>query len=494
MVSYSYHCSAYILGAAISLAFAPLNLSFILIPSFTTLLFLIRNQSPKKAFIFSWLFGFGHFSVSLYWIYFAFEIVNLSYLGPFAVMGLAMFIAIFPALSGSLTTLWSRNSVQQVWLFSGLWCLMEWLRSYIFTGFPWNLIGYTWGITMLQSTAWIGIYGLSFFTILWATSFASRSWKMIFSSTLIIVSLWTIGYIRLQQTSTLEYKDTNIRLVQASIPQQLKWLPEEREKNLSLYLTLSKLEAERPLKAIIWTEAAVTFPINKHQNIRDILKTIVPPNGIFITGGIRLIDTASTDPIIFNTLFVLDKTGQILDIYDKKQLTPFGEYVPFRSILTIEKLTYGSIDYKAGTESKVLKVDPLPPFQPLICYEGIFPHLIIRRNSGAAWFLSLTNDSWFGLSWGPYQHLAIVRARAIEHGIPLIRAASNGISAVIDPYGRILHRLELNEIGFIDFTLPQPLVESTFYSHWREIPFFILLAFSLIIGSVTRFKGETRNA
>ena len=492
-VSYSFPLSSYIVGAMLSLVFAPLNLTFISILSFTILLLLIKNQSVKKAFIFSWLFGLGHFSISLYWIYYAFEIVNLSCLGPFAVIGLAMALAIFPAITGALTALWSRNPVQQVWIFSSLWAMTEWLRSYLFSGFPWNLIGYTWDITMLQSTAWVGIYGLSFFTILWATSFASCSWKLISSTTLIIVGLWTIGYVRLQQASTLEFKDINIRLVQASIPQQLKWLREERKKNLLLYLTLSKAEIERPLKAIIWTEAAVTYPLNQHQNIRNILKTIVPQDGILITGGIRLVKTTQADPIIFNALFTLSNDGEILESYDKKQLTPFGEYVPFRNILPIEKLTFGSIDYQAGLEPKVLKTAYLPAFQPLICYEGIFPHLILGKGSGAQWFLSLTNDSWFGHSWGPYQHLAIVRARAIEHGVPLIRAASNGISAVIDSYGRILHRLELNQVGFIDFILPHPLLQPTFYSQWREVPFFFLLAFSLIIGFTRSSRGKICN-
>lgn len=488
--SYPSFCSTYILGALVSLAFAPLNFSFFLILSFTGLFKIIKDKSVKETFIYSWLFGLGHFSTSLYWIYYAFEIVELNYLGPFAVIGLSIYLAIFPALAAALTTLWSQTAIQRVWLFSALWSLMEWLRSFLLTGFPWNLIGYTWDIEILQSVAWIGIYGLSFLTIFFATSFSTRSWKMIVSSTFIMCMLWAGGYLRLQSNSTLEYENLNIRLIQASVPQKQKWLAEERERNLQLYLGLSELEAEKPLKAVIWTEAAVTYPINHYKNIRDILKTIVPKNGVLITGGIRLLNPEKSPPTLFNTLFVLDHYGEILESYDKKQLTPFGEYIPFKNFLPIEKLTFGSIDYQCGTEPKVLQTNAVPPFQPLICYEGIFPHLILGRNANASWFLSLTNDSWFGQSWGPHQHLAIVRARAIEHGLPLVRAASNGISAVIDPLGRILNRLELNQIGFIDFVLPRPLEHSTFYSQWREIPFLVLIGFSLIIGLVNCLKRK----
>ncbi len=146
------------------------------------------------------------------------------------------------------------------------------------------------------------------------------------------------------------------------------------------------------------------------------------------------------------------------------------------------------MDFSVGESQKVLDIALLPPFQPLICYEGIFPGSVIGSNSRAGWFVNLTNDAWFGESYGPHQHLAIVRVRAIEHGIPLVRVANNGISAVIDGYGRILHHLELNQIGFIDFCLPQPLPQPTFYSHWRELCFIIMIMLSLAVGYLCRPK------
>ena len=265
-----YQClSAFILGGAASLAFAPLHLFFVLIPCFTGLLALINNKPSKSALILGWMFGLGHFTGGLYWVHFAFKTADLTYFGPPAVIALSALLAVFPALVCALTVLWSCNRFEKVWVFSSLWGLMEWLRSYILTGFPWNLIGYTWSISMLQSTAWIGVYGLSFITILAAVSLYSRSFKLILTCIFLVTGLWGAGCYRLAHAPMLEHKDVNIRLVQASIPQQLKWLPEERTKNLLLYLSLSQLEAERPLKAIIWPEAALTIPLNQDLSLGE---------------------------------------------------------------------------------------------------------------------------------------------------------------------------------------------------------------------------------
>ncbi|RZI46162.1 apolipoprotein N-acyltransferase [Candidatus Finniella inopinata] len=477
---YPYSLS-FVLGAAASLAFAPLHLFFILIPCFLGLLTVLENKTIKQTFLMGWMFGWGHFSGGLYWIYFAFETANLTYFGPLAVVGLAGLMAIFPGLVCFLTALWSCPPLQKVWLFSALWALMEWLRSYLFTGFPWNLMGYTWTLTMLQSTAWIGVYGLSFLTVLAASALYSRSLKMTLSMVFVMAGLWVGGHYRLTHTPTLEHEDINLRLVQASIPQRMKWLPQERVKNLLLYQSLSQLAAERPLKAVIWPEAAVTIPLNQNPSLIDGLKTSISKDGVLITGGIRVIYEPNDTPVVYNCLYILDDQGIITDSYDKYHLTPFGEYAPFKSLIGIEKLTHGAFDYQGGAQLRVLSSAHLPPFQPLICYEGIFPQLVLGPRFKAQWLLSLTNDTWFGQSFGPYQHLAIVRVRAIEHGVPLIRAANNGVSAVVDPCGRVLQRLELNQIGYIDFALPKALVNPTFYSQWREIPFILMILVGLCV-------------
>jgi len=484
------YLSVFILGGIASLAFAPLHLFFLLVPCFLGLLTLIENKPPKQGLRLGWTFGFGHFIGGLYWIHFAFETAGLTYFGPLAVVSLAGLLAIFPALVCALTVLWPCDRFSTVWIFSSLWVLMEWLRSYILTGFPWNLMGYTWTISMLQSTAWIGIYGLSLITVLAATSMYSRSFKMVLSFALIITGLCGAGQYRLLHAPILEHKDINIRLVQASIPQQLKWLPQERVKNLLLYLNLSHLQAEKPLKAIIWPEAAVTIPLNQDLSLGEPLKKVIPENGVLITGGIRVLYESDDRPFVFNCLYMLNDQGKIIDSYDKHHLAPFGEYVPFKDLIGLEKLTHGSLDYQAGPKPRVLSSSYLPPFQPLICYEGIFPQLVLGGDVRAQWLLSLTNDTWFGQSFGPYQHLAIVCVRAIEHGMPLARVANNGISAVIDSYGRVLHQLGLNQVGYIDFTLPQALLQPTFYSQWREVPFIIMVVLSLFIGCVCRVRRK----
>jgi apolipoprotein N-acyltransferase len=281
-----------------------------------------------------------------------------------------------------------------------------------------------------------------------------------------------VGGMRLVRTPT-ELLPVNLRLIQPSLDQRLKWLPSSFERNIELQLGLSSLEAERPLRVIIWPEAAITTFLSESLELREILSSIAPKDGYVITGT-----PLREDGKIFTTLSVINENGEIPYHYKKAHLVPFGEYVPFRDLLPIHKITPGAVDFTKGAGLRTLSIPSIPPFSPLICYEALFPGEVVDTTAGAKrpeWLLNITNDAWYGLSAGPYQHLALVRIRAIEEGLPLVRVANNGVSAVVDPCGRVLHKLGLDDIGFIDFELPKAL-PATPYSRVKESFFWLLLA------------------
>ncbi len=298
------------------------------------------------------------------------------------------------------------------------------------------------------------------------------------------IGIYIWGYQRLHQFPT-ERTGINIRLVQAAIPQNLKWLSNHFEENLDKHLALSSLPSERPLKAIIWSEASVPAFINDYPILRDTLAAVAPENGYIIVGGPR----RGTDNQIYTSTLAINSQGQMAAAYDKTHLVPFGEYFPFRSILPfISKLTPGEQDYTPGTGIRTLTVEGLPSFSALICYEAIFPRAVVTAPR-PEWMLNQTNDAWYGYSTGPFQHLQIVRTRAIEEGIPLVRAANNGISAAIDAAGRITEQLGLDEFGYIDFDLPKPLIKPTLYSQYGDL-IFLVLAVSLGVLMVSLRRRE----
>jgi apolipoprotein N-acyltransferase len=392
---------------------------------------------------------------------------------PFAAIGLPIVLAFFPAIATCLTVHITTHSLSRIFAFAALWSFFEWLRGHIFTGLPWNLLGYTWDTPLLQVTSLIGIYGLSALTVLGASIFAIRHKGWIAGVVLALGALTLWGDYRLTQAGSTAMHPINLRIVQASIAQQTNWLAEHLRENLSLerYVALSHLPAEKPLEAVIWPESSVPTFVENSPPLLQALAEAAPPKGLLIFGAPREVYGK-----LRTSIMMLNDQGQFKGVYDKSHLVPFGEYMPFRSILPFKKLTYGDQDYTPGSGVQTLSLPPLPSFSPLLCYEAIFPHAVVDGKDRPHWMLNLTNDVWYGHSSGPYQHLQIVRVRAIEEGMPLIRAANNGISAVIDAWGRILYRLELDEVGFIDFSLPKRIEEATLYQQWGDASFWVIVA------------------
>jgi len=243
------------------------------------------------------------------------------------------------------------------------------------------------------------------------------------------------------------------------------------------------------IRAVIWAETAVPFLLNGDPHLQAVLGGAAPPDGLLITGA------PSLEPVpdgpqdaLFNSLYAIRPTGAVAARFDKVHLVPFGEYLPLRGLLGrlgFAGLAAGQRDFGSGPERRTLALEGLPPFSPLICYEVIFPGRVYpREGPRPAWLLNITNDAWFSRpplvprSSGPYQHFASARLRTVEEGLPLVRAANNGISAIIDPYGRILARLPLNAVDTLDAALPRALAPTLFsrLGNWVLVPLLLLLA------------------
>lgn len=477
---------AFLLGAFSALAFAPLYCLPFLFFGIWGILHLLDNvETARELYKRLYLFGLGFFFVGTYWVGLSFRTINMGWLGFPAVLLLSAVLALFLLPIGLFIKPFQPKSLERRIAFAVGFAVCEWLRGHLFTGFPWNLTASVWGtytipqahdfgLSILQITAWVGVYGLSFLTMLAIVIITgtSRIARILALTGIIVCSF--LGGMHLQNAPT-QLTPTNLRLIQPSIDQNLKWLPESFEHNIELQIALSSLQAERPLAAIIWPEAAITKILNEQYELRTVLSSIVPKDGYLITGTPH-----RENGKVFTTLSVLNEKAEITHFYKKSHLVPFGEYVPFKGILMVDKITPGTIDFNEGDGIKTLDVPRLPPFSPLICFEALFPGEVVNDKSTARpeWLLNITNDAWYGVSAGPYQHLALIRIRAIEEGLPLVRVANNGVSAVIDPCGRILHKLGLNDVGFVDFELPKALPR-TFYSRVKDYAFLILLVITL---------------
>ncbi|HTV45101.1 MAG TPA: apolipoprotein N-acyltransferase [Stellaceae bacterium] len=469
---------AFALGIAAVAALPPVDLTPVLVIVFPLFLWLDDGSSGLGAsFRLGWVFGFGFFIAGLYWIAAALfvDIDRFWWLVPFAAAGLPAAFALYIGLALLATRLVARllrlPATARIVAFAIAWSVAEWVRGHALTGLPWNLVGYAWSggfpgsLAMLQSTAWIGIYGLSFLTVLAASLPAllgvsslapvpvGRRWAPVVAAGLLIGGLAIAGAVRLQAMPSV-LTGTWLRLVQPSIPQTLKWQPEAARSNFQRLLDLSAAPSSHALSAVLWPEAASPYLLGRDSMARQAIAGVVPPGGYLITGTLRANPPPAPIEKIWNSIAVIDGKGDILAHYDKAHLVPFGEYVPFRRWLSFTKVTAGSIDLSAGPGPRTITVPGLPPFGALVCYEVIFPHAIVDENSRPAWLLNVTDDAWYGRTSGPFQHFAIARTRAVEEGLPLVRVANNGISAVVDAAGRVLARTNLDAIGYVDAALP----------------------------------------
>lgn len=474
-VGWRRYATLFTLGLLAALSLPPIYAFPLLVVALSSLFWQLEmTQNVKQAFAVGWWWGLGFFIGGLYWISHAL-LVDLSYawLIPFALIGLNGILAIYIGLVCLAAYFFRKyRRPRRLFCFVLLWLVAEWLRATLFTGFPWNLMGYSLAFStpLLQLAAYASVYGLSFLAVLFATLPAlldhpsAYRKPVVWALLCIPIMLFVCGITRIAWLK-LEYaRDTGItlRVVQANIEQSTKWDPEGKREAWRTQLMLTHSPGLEKIDAVIWPETAIPFTLTEQDDEwRRVLSAGLPEGGYFMGGVVRREEADRQIPTLYNSIIVLSKKGGVEALYDKHHLVPFGEYVPFRSILPIDKITHGQLDFSKGPGAKTLTLPGLGNVGPLICYEAIFPGEVIDNKNPPNWLLNITNDGWFGASSGPYQHLTMARLRAIEEGIPLVRAANTGISALIDAVGSIRASLPLNQKGVMDISLPSPIAKKT---------------------------------
>ncbi|OEJ64345.1 apolipoprotein N-acyltransferase [Magnetovibrio blakemorei] len=500
---------AFVLGALAVLAMPPTYQIYLLIPAFSGFLWLIGNASSRwRAFVLGWWFGAGFFGASLYWVSFALlvEADKFAWLIPISMFGFAFGLGLFGAVNAWVVQVIPGTFSAKALVLAGSWTLLEWVRSWIFTGLPWNPVGSVWAVSaeMMQGAAYVGVFGQSLLTVLVAASFAAliepgRSARLLTGFSLLgLVFMWGVGEQRLAPglipVSTAVVPDVRLRLIQPNISQREKWKPELRERNMFAQIDLATAPPKNggpPPTHIIWAETAAPFFIENQAQWRKVVASTTPPGGLTILGAPRAVSAQGEPFKVANSLLAFDSDGALTAHYDKFHLVPFGEYVPFADWLPLDKITQGQGGFTPGAGPRTLMLKGLPPVAPLICYEVIFPHAITDPLQRPQWILNLTNDAWYGKTAGPHQHFVSARLRAVEEGLPLVRVAFTGISAIVDAYGRVRESLPLSEKGFIDGDLPVALDHPGLYAQLGNgLP--VGLSIAMLLGGI--FVGRRRPA
>ncbi len=516
--------SAFFLGLLAALALPPVNATIVLLVVFPAFCYLLDKVSEfKRALILGWCFGFGHFIALFYWVTWSLfvDIKQFFWAIPFALVGLPAVAACYIAVWAALVYVLPSRTIYRWLCASACWIVVEYGRGSLLSGFPWMLVGYT-AVEfsyLMQLASLVGVYGVGLVMITWALSpyvwWKDRNPVPFIVCTALLMMGAMFGWWRTHsQTAYMNsssyqaaQKTIWVRLVQANISQSLKWDEESFTKHLALHIDLSRGNIAGTTDVpdlIIWPEAAVTIPLNLYPSLQmRISQAIQKPSAYLITGTLREDISNTGHRGLWNSLQLINAAGQIVGNYDKKHLVPFGEYIPARSYLpfSIQKLTYGLTDFTPGFEEQ-------PPLflhslnthiSPLICYEAIFPgRLNVDQIKGTRQFiLQLTNDAWFGLTSGPYQHLEMARMRAVEEGKPLVRVAGSGVSAVIDAFGRVISSIPLEKKGVIDVILPNSLPSNTLYQQVREFgtwSFVLLfLSYSLLANAIPVLRERIKN-
>jgi apolipoprotein N-acyltransferase len=479
-------------GAVTALALPPFDIWPAPFLTFPILVWLIdgsaagRYGSLVASAAAGWWFGFGYFLAGFYWVGHAFlvDAATFGWLLPFAVTVLPAGLALFTALGFALARLlWTRGASRVLALAVAL-TVAEWLRGHVLTGLPWNAFGYALAtpLALAQTGALMGLWGLTFVAIAVYASPAvladdltetKRRWLAPALSVSVLAAMTIYGAIRLNATPTTFVEGVRLRIMQPNLQQDEKFNYSQKQSVLDRYLALSdrasgpQATGVRDVTHLIWPESAFPFFLTREPDALAAIAALLPEGTVLITGAVRPPETVPTAAVTraYNSIYVIDHDGSILSVYDKVHLVPFGEYLPFQDfleqlgLLALTKVRGGFIP---GDRRRALSVPRAPDVVPLVCYEAIFPGEVTPSGERVGWMVNLTNDGWFGMSTGPYQHLQQARMRAIEEGLPLVRAANTGISAVIDPLGRIIKSLPLGSEGVLDASLPRPLAPTVY--------------------------------
>lgn len=518
--------SSFMAGAVMALAMPPFGFWPIILISFPVAVWLLDSvaedhrsgrvgfwQSLRQAGGLGWWFGFGYFLAGLWWLGSAFLVDADEFLWalPLGVMGLPMMLALFTAVGFMLARLlWQRGPVR-ILAFTASLTLIEWLRGNILTGFPWNAYGMAFGqdLVLAQGASIGGLWLLTLLAVLVGAAPATladdtpinsgsmRRWGMTLLGCLVLAGLAGYGLWRIPTAPMPAVEGVRLRVMQPNISEEERATEAFRTEVLSRYSALSNSTGPdghelSEITHLIWPESAFPFLVDRSPQALEAIRFMLPPETTLITGAARAEDQLPGENgyRFFNAIRVYDATGRTLQTYDKVHLVPFGEYLPLEDWLRrvgLRQFVHTPGGFQPGLAREALEVRGLPAISPLICYEAIFPDEARIPGPSAGLILNLTNDAWFGLTPGPHQHFAQSRLRAIEQGLPLVRAANTGISAVIDPYGRPIAMLPLDNAGVIDSVLPRK-IQGTYYLTGHGNKIWIAISFVFLLISIFSLK------
>ena len=512
---------ALLAGVAAGLAHPPFGFLPGLL-GYALLLILIDAESPRpsrSAFFRGWLGGVGYFAVATYWITepFMVDAKDQGWMAPFALVLMSGGLALFWGLAALLYRALKTRGIARVLVFAGCLAGCEWLRGHVLTGFPWDLPGESWraGTAPSQMASVVGAYGLTWITLAIAAAPAGLAqrggWRpaalALAVAGLALSGLYGFGFARLQSVRAPSANAPVVRIVQANIDQKDKWKPENLSAILDTYASLSQRPATVRPTIVIWPEGALPAVIDQliapGSAFAPRLRDAVAPGQTLLMGANRAEAEPSGAARYFNSLVAFRREAQgpndglrVTGVYDKHHLVPFGEYMPAAAFATkvgFRSLVHMPDDFTAGARSQPIAPWGVPAVQVLICYEALFPGVTRAGAAKAglrpAWILNISNDAWFGQGSGPLQHLNIASYRAIEEGLPIVRATPTGASAVIDGYGRVAPgaTLDLGRLGVIDAPLP-PALEITPFSQSGDLYFAAMLVLSGLVALAYRVR------
>lgn len=507
---------AFVAGALAALSMPPLFAFPVLFVAFPILVWLLDGVETQQswhlrifgpAFRIGWSFGFGYFTISLHWMSGAFFVEPDLFLWalPLGLLGLPAVLALFWGVGAALAHLMWSDYGQRIFALAATLSLTEFLRGQLFTGFPWNLPGYALNITdqTMQLGAVVGIYGLSFLVLIIAMAPATiwpnlgqtktARFAPLAGSVALLVVLFGFGQFRLNANPTQYRDDVRLRLVQPNIPQAEKWKPENEipifEKLLTLSTERSSPQDPGLIAAthLIWPESVFPFLVAERPEALARIARLLPNGTSLIAGAARnntdRTGLGQTETGLLNSILSFNDQGEINATYDKYRLVPFGEFVPFKpllSLLGIREMVSASDSFVHGARlNRPFAPSGTPPLLPLICYEDIFSGELGDGINQAEWMLNLTNDAWFAGTIGPAQHFEQARMRAVEQGLPLVRVANTGRTAIVDSLGRVTASLAQDEAAVLNSNLPQRL-EKTLFSQYRHMIFYLIIGAVLI--------------
>jgi apolipoprotein N-acyltransferase len=468
-------------GAVLALALAPLDIVVAGFLAFPVLVWLLDGAvaGPRAglvgarmpAFWTGWWFGFGYFLSGLWWIGAAVlvDAENFAWALPIAVVGLPALLAVFFGLACALANAAWRDGAARIFALAIAFGFTEWLRGFALTGFPWNTVGQTIasGPVLMQSAALAGVDGLTPIAVLaFAAPALLAEGRRAFGlgvPALVFAALAAWGMARPALQPAADAPLMSVRIVQPSIKQILKWDDAEKD---AIFATLMRLTAPEPAAGlqgadaarpavIVWPETALPFLLEERPQALTLIAEALDEKAVLLTGAIRVEGAAAASARYYNSVLAIDTEGTVAGAADKRHLVPFGEYLPLREWLEpfgLRELAVTPGAFEAGTRLTPLALPGGAKAVPLICYEVIFPAAVREAALEGDFLLNVTNDAWYGATPGPYQHFRQAQLRAVETGMPLVRAANNGLSAVVDPFGRILGGLALDAVAHSDVT------------------------------------------